>query len=102
MGKIYDAAALRKALSQRCWRPMLDRAEILDDTRAVAVKNLTNNEEFFNGHFPNHPIMPGVLQLEAMRQLSGLTEAYLMTQLEHSFSTLEFYKSLSMPIGETL
>ena len=39
---------------------------------------------------------------EAMRQLSGLTEAYLMTQLEHSFSTLEFYKSLSMPIGETL
>lgn len=72
MGKIYDAAALRNALAQRCWRPMLDRAEILDDTHAVGVKNLTNNEEFFNGHFPNHPIMPGVLQLEAMRQLSEL------------------------------
>ena len=51
---------------------MLDRAEIIDDAHAVAVKNLTNNEEFFNGHFPNHPIMPGVLQLEAMKQLAEL------------------------------
>ena len=39
---------------------------------------------------------------EALERLSGVTEAYLMTQLEHSFSTLEFYKSLSMPIGETI
>lgn len=72
MGKLYDVYELKKALPQWGWRLMLDRAEIIDETHAVAVKNLTNNEEFFNGHFPNHPIMPGVLQVEAMRQLCEL------------------------------
>ena len=72
MGKLYDVYALKQALPQWNWRLMLDRAEIIDDTHAVAMKNLTNNEEFFNGHFPNHPIMPGVLQVEAMRQLCEL------------------------------
>lgn len=40
--------------------------------RAVGVKKVTANEEFFNGHFPARPIMPGVLQLEAMAQVGGL------------------------------
>ena len=72
MGKLYGVYELKQAMPQWGWRLMLDRAEIIDETHAVAVKNLTNNEEFFNGHFPNHPIMPGVLQLEAMRQLCEL------------------------------
>lgn len=38
----------------------------------TAIKNVTINEEFFNGHFPGHPIMPGVLTLEAMAQAAGL------------------------------
>ena len=75
MGKLYDVCELKKALPVWSQRLMLDRAEIIDETHAVAVKNLTNNEEFFNGHFPNHPIMPGVLQLEAMRQLAELLGA---------------------------
>ena len=75
MGKLFDVYELKKALPQWQNRLMLDRAEIIDETHAVAVKNLTNNEEFFNGHFPNHPIMPGVLQLEAMRQLCELMGA---------------------------
>ena len=75
MGKLYDVCELKKTLPVWSQRLMLDRAEIIDETHAVAVKNLTNNEEFFNGHFPNHPIMPGVLQLEAMRQLAELLGA---------------------------
>ena len=49
MGKLYDVCALKKALPEWSQRLMLDRAEIIDETHAVAVKNLTNNEEFFNG-----------------------------------------------------
>lgn len=45
--------------------------------KAVGIKQVTKNEEFFNGHFPGKPIMPGVLQLEAMAQLAGCVMAGL-------------------------
>lgn len=53
---------------------MVDRVLKIDHgaKRIVAVKNVTNNEPFFQGHFPGMPVMPGVLQLEAMAQVSGL------------------------------
>ena len=52
---------------------MIDRVlEIQGNQRAVAVKNVTINEPFFQGHYPGHPIMPGVLVVEAMAQLSGI------------------------------
>jgi UDP-3-O-[3-hydroxymyristoyl] N-acetylglucosamine deacetylase/3-hydroxyacyl-[acyl-carrier-protein] dehydratase len=52
---------------------MIDRVlEIQGNQRAVAVKNVTINEPFFQGHYPNHPIMPGVLIVEALAQLSGI------------------------------
>ena len=43
----------------------------IDNPHATGIKNVTINEEFFQGHFPNHPIMPGVLTLEALAQVSG-------------------------------
>ncbi len=49
--------------------------------RAVGVKNVTINEPFFNGHFPDQPLMPGVLQLEALAQLSGFL---LQRKMEHT------------------
>jgi 3-hydroxyacyl-[acyl-carrier-protein] dehydratase len=42
----------------------------------LALKNVTTNENFFNGHFPEHPIMPGVLQIEALAQVAGLLVFY--------------------------
>lgn len=61
---------------------LLDRVlEVEGFRRAVGVKNVTINEPFFQGHFPGRPLMPGVLQLEAMAQLSGFL---LQRKLEHT------------------
>ncbi len=51
---------------------MVDRVAKLDGNHVVAIKNVTMNEAYFQGHFPGHPIMPGVLQLEAMAQAAGI------------------------------
>ena len=52
---------------------MVDRIiELETGKRAVGIKNLTINEPFFAGHYPHRPIMPGVLELEAMAQVGGL------------------------------
>ena len=64
--------------------PMLlvDRViEIDGDRRAVGVKNVTINEPFFQGHYPNTPIMPGVLIVEAMAQLSGVLIGQSLSQV---------------------
>ncbi|MBI5047557.1 MAG: 3-hydroxyacyl-ACP dehydratase FabZ [Deltaproteobacteria bacterium] len=50
----------------------LDKIIELSDKRGVAIKNVTMNEEFFQGHFKENPIMPGVLIIETMAQLAGL------------------------------
>ena len=52
---------------------LVDRVvEVVPDVSAVALKNVTINEPFFDGHFPGHPVMPGVLIIEAMAQAAGL------------------------------
>ncbi len=54
--------------------PMLlvDRVEISGDDNVVGTKSVTLNEPFFQGHFPGHPVMPGVLIIEAMAQVAGV------------------------------
>jgi 3-hydroxyacyl-[acyl-carrier-protein] dehydratase len=60
---------------------LVDRVvEIVPDVSVVALKNVTINEPFFQGHFPSHPVMPGVLIIEAMAQAAGL-----LTQLSRRF-----------------
>jgi len=72
---IISLKEIKKILPQRYPMLMLDRAEKQSDTKYAAVKNVTINENVFNGHFPGHSIVPGVLQVEAMKQLAQLAVA---------------------------
>jgi beta-hydroxyacyl-ACP dehydratase FabZ len=51
---------------------LIDRVLELDDDKCVALKNVSFNEPYFQGHFPGTPVMPGVLQIEAMAQAGGI------------------------------
>lgn len=69
----FDIRAINRMLPHRYPMLLVDRVVELDgDRRAVGVKNVTMNEPFFQGHYPGTPIMPGVLIVEAMSQLSGV------------------------------
>jgi UDP-3-O-[3-hydroxymyristoyl] N-acetylglucosamine deacetylase/3-hydroxyacyl-[acyl-carrier-protein] dehydratase len=67
-----DSVALLKMVPHRYPFVMLDRVLKLEAKRALAIKNVSINEPYFQGHFPGHPVMPGVLQLEAMAQCGGI------------------------------
>jgi UDP-3-O-[3-hydroxymyristoyl] N-acetylglucosamine deacetylase/3-hydroxyacyl-[acyl-carrier-protein] dehydratase len=72
-GDILDVNDVMKLLPHRFPFLMVDRIVALDgDMKCTGVKNVTVNEPFFQGHFPGHPIMPGVLQLEAMAQVGSI------------------------------
>lgn len=51
---------------------LVDRVESIEENKIHAIKNVTFNESQFTGHFPNNPIMPGVLMIEALAQVSGI------------------------------
>ncbi|MBG9989211.1 3-hydroxyacyl-ACP dehydratase FabZ [Aerococcaceae bacterium DSM 111176] len=66
---VLTAKELMKYLPHRYPFFFIDRVEeVVPGERAVCIKNVTINEPFFQGHFPDHPVMPGVLQIEAMAQ----------------------------------
>ena len=68
-----DVAAILKALPHRYPMLLVDRvASLAKDERIHAVKAVSFNEDFFQGHFPGRPIMPGVLQIEALAQAAGI------------------------------
>jgi len=70
---LFDIDAIQRIMPHRYPFLLIDRILDLEpDTRVSALKNVTINEPFFQGHFPGHPIMPGVLILEAMAQAGGV------------------------------
>jgi UDP-3-O-[3-hydroxymyristoyl] N-acetylglucosamine deacetylase / 3-hydroxyacyl-[acyl-carrier-protein] dehydratase len=71
-GGALDAMQVMQILPHRYPFLMVDRVIKVDGNFITAVKNVTINEPYFQGHFPGHPIMPGVLQLEAIAQTAGI------------------------------
>ena len=69
---IMDVNRIRQLLPHRYPFLLVDKIIELGDTHIVGLKNITGNEPFFQGHFPQEPVMPGVLQVEAMAQVGGL------------------------------
>lgn len=69
---VYDINGIMKLLPHRPPFLLIDKIIELSESHVVGVKNVTMNEPFFVGHFPKEPVMPGVLQIEAMAQTGGI------------------------------
>jgi len=69
---VYDINEVKKILKHRYPFLFVDKITYLDESEVIGIKNVTVNEPFFNGHFPGNPIMPGVLQIEALAQVGGI------------------------------
>ena len=76
---LMDNIRIRQLLPHRYPMQLVDKVVAMGATSIVGVKNITGNEPFFQGHFPEEPVMPGVLQVEAMAQCGGLL---VLSQLE--------------------
>ena len=90
--RMMDADEIMKVLPHRYPFLLVDRIlEMEANTKIVGIKNCTINEPFFQGHFPGHPIMPGVLIVEAMAQVGGML---LMGSVENPEDKVVYFMSL--------
>jgi len=74
-----DIQGIREILPHRYPMLLVDRIEELEPERIVGIKSVTVNEPFFIGHFPDYPVMPGVMIVEAMAQVAGVL---VLSQIE--------------------
>ncbi len=72
MPAVYDINEISNMLPHRYPFLLIDKIIHLDEKTVTGIKNVTMNENFFQGHFPNNPVMPAVLQIEAMAQIGGI------------------------------
>ncbi|WP_066174958.1 3-hydroxyacyl-ACP dehydratase FabZ [Bacillus marinisedimentorum] len=88
---MLDIQEIKEIIPHRYPFLLIDRIEEIEEgKRAVATKNVTANEEFFNGHFPDYPVMPGVLIVEALAQ----TGAVAMLKPEENRGKLAFFTGI--------
>ncbi len=88
-GGALDIMQVLKLLPHRYPFIMVDRITKIEGNKITGLKNVTMNEPFFQGHFPGHPIMPGVLQLEAIAQVAGI----LMMRRAENYGKIAYFMS---------
>ncbi len=92
MAKVADVQAIMDYLPHRYPFLLIDRVlEIVPGEKIVALKNVSMNEPFFQGHFPGNPIMPGVLIVEAMAQAGGVL---FSSQLKEKHGNLFYFMGM--------
>ena len=69
---MLDINQIKKIIPHRYPFLLVDRILEMEEKKIVGLKNVTTNENFFQGHYPEHPLMPGVLIIEAMAQVAGV------------------------------
>ena len=88
-GGALDITEVMRILPHRYPFLMVDKVLSIEGNRIKAAKNVSINESYFAGHFPNHPVLPGVLQLEAIAQAAGL----LMLKQAENYGKIAYFMS---------